>query len=104
MYLQIRFVLEHFPATIASARPDYVFVVNFFHVSLERGPGAKYFQTAFALEVFKNLSHIRMHALYVNLQFLRLTKLSPAEIAERTASLGIFGTSIGTVHFQIVEP
>lgn len=44
-----------------------------------------------------------MHSLDVHLQFLRLTELSAAKIAERPCTLRVGGTAVGAVHVQVVE-
>lgn len=44
-----------------------------------------------------------VHSLDVHLQFLRLTELSSAKIAERPCTLRVGGTAVGAVHVQVVE-
>lgn len=44
-----------------------------------------------------------MHSLDVNFQLLRLAELPSTEVAERACTLRIRCTSIGSMHFQVVQ-
>lgn len=44
-----------------------------------------------------------VHSFDVNLEFLWLTKLSPAKVTERSSSLGVGRAAVGAMHVQVVE-
>lgn len=44
-----------------------------------------------------------MHAFYVHLEFLWLTEFPAAKVAQRSGTLRIRCTTVGPMHFQIVE-
>lgn len=90
MNLKIRLVLEHFPTSIARAGTDDVLVVDLLHVTLQCSSRTEDLEAAFALEVLKHLGHVRMHPFDMDLELLRLTKFSSAQVAQRPTSLRIF--------------
>lgn len=44
-----------------------------------------------------------MHAFDVDFKFLRLTKLSPTEITQRSRALGVRCTAIRAMHLQVIK-
>lgn len=100
---QIGFILKHFPAPVAGASSHDVFAVNFLHVTLKSRSRTQNFKATLALKVFEDLSHVGMHSFNVDFKFLRLTKFTAAKVAQRSAPLGIFRTSVRSMHFQIIK-
>lgn len=100
--LQVTAILEQFLASW-TIHVAWLPIVNLLRVPLKGCTWPQQLWAHFTLEVSQDIRHITMHPLDMNLEFLRLAKLSATEITKGPCTIRISTTTIRPMHVQVVE-